>query len=157
MTTIATEGWRNFMTMPAVTYPHGLKIAFFCCGYPHNWSVGYDGEVGDDQSSFVDITAERDSGGKNFRWTLMPRRDPANIKDGNGNPVYGGAVLDKYAREKPDPGYHIDYGTWVLPFRVVVERVPLPVPTGPGGATTARGCTSPMLFELTLTRRQGVE
>lgn len=122
MTTIGTEGWRNFLTMPAGTQLHGLKVWFFCCGYPHNWTVGYDGIIGDDQSSFVDIKVEKDSNGNNVRWTLLPRHDPVNIKDSDGIAVYGGAQLDKYAREKPAPGYHIDYGTWVLPFKVVIER-----------------------------------
>ncbi len=122
MTTIATDGWQNFMTMPVGLNPHVLKIWFDCCGDPGTWLVRYDGRLGDDQSSVVDVWAELGSDGKNARWTLVPRGDPTTIKNGDGVPVYAGALLDKYARENPARGYNTSYGTWVMPFKVVIER-----------------------------------
>ena len=125
MMTVGLTGRLDFRTMTAGTpILQPLGVQFWTPVDQYAWNLRYDWDVvpDDDWHGFsetrVEVTAEYDAVKKqNVKWTLTPRRDYQRI------PFFGGALFEKYVHHKPDPGYYIDYGTYVMPFRIVLERL----------------------------------
>jgi hypothetical protein len=80
------------------------------------WNLHYDSSSTEFSPTGVDIVAVYDAGKqRNVKLTLTPRRNPQNL------PI-AGAFFEKYVRpNKSEPGSHLDYDTWVMPFKIVLE------------------------------------
>ena len=122
ITTSGLTGKQDFRTMAAGTAQHPIMVQFWTPVDEYAWNLFYDWDLppGTTWHGFsktgVDINAEYDADKKrNDRWILTPRHDPTGIQD------FAGALFEKYSHKRPQPGYYTDYGTWVMPFKIVLE------------------------------------
>jgi hypothetical protein len=118
MMTVGLTGRQNFRTMtPGTPVLHPVGLQFWTPVDQYAWSFYYDSLSTSFSSVRVEITAVSD-GTNNVKWIITPRQVPQVI------PFYGGAFFDKYVRpNKSKPGRYLNYGTWVMPFKIVLERL----------------------------------
>ncbi len=104
--------------LPGVTYSnYPVGVQFWTAVDQYAWNLQYDAlpKRSGIYPHSVDVTVGLAAGKKT--WAITPTSTPRNI------PEYAAAVFEKYYHRRPDPGDFYQYGTWVMPFKVVLEQL----------------------------------
>lgn len=101
---------------PGLTYAnYPVKVQFWTAVDQYAWNLQYDALPDRMSNNSVDVTV---SGTATKRtWTITPTQSPMHLFP------YAAALFEKYYHYRPDPGGYYHYGTWVMPFKIVLEEL----------------------------------